>query len=108
MPASFFFLQPPLTSADRRRLKGQAQLLDPVLKVGHQGITQAFLASVDQELRLHELIKIRFAALKEEKKKLAAQIAEATGSALLQIVGHVAVLYRPKPAASAPEKPAAA
>lgn len=65
--------------------------------MGHNGVTPAFLASVEQELSLHGLIKIKFAALKEEKRPLSVQIAEATGSALLQIVGHVAVFFRPLP-----------
>ncbi|MEI8235235.1 MAG: YhbY family RNA-binding protein [Verrucomicrobiota bacterium] len=90
-------MQPTLTSADRRRLKGQAQLLEPVLKVGHHGVSPAFLAGVEHELALHGLIKIKFAALKEEKRALSEQIAQATGSALLQIVGHVAIFYRPLP-----------
>lgn len=92
-------LEQPLTSADRRRLKGQAQLLEPVLKVGHQGVTDAFLAGVDRELSLHGLIKIKFTDFKEksEKRTLADRIAAATGSELVQMVGHVAVFYRPKP-----------
>lgn len=90
-------MQTPLSPADRRRLKGQAQLLDPVLKVGHAGVTPAFLASVEQELTLRGLIKIKFTDRKEEKRALSEQIAQATGSELLQIVGHVAVFHRPKP-----------
>jgi len=93
----FCSLQPTLTSADRRRLKGKAQLLEPVLKVGHNGVSEAFLTSVDHELALHELIKIKFADFKKERHELSAQIAEATNSALLQVVGHVAVFYRPRP-----------
>ena len=95
----FSSLQPNLTPAERRRLKGRAQLLDPVLKVGHNGVSDAFLASVEHELALHELIKIKFAAFKEERRELSERIAAATGSALLQVVGHVAVFYRPRPAA---------
>ena len=91
-------LQTILTSADRRRLKGKAQLLEPVLKVGHNGVSEAFLASVETELALHALIKIKFTDFKQEKHALAEQIATATGSALVQVVGHVAVFYRPKPA----------
>ena len=86
----------PLTSADRRRLRGKGQLLEPVLKVGRNGIGGAFMASVDTELSLHELIKIKFVDFKEEKHALAEQIATATGSALVQVVGHVAVFYRTK------------
>ena len=92
-----FPLQPTLTSADRRRLKGKAQLLQPVLKVGHNGVGEAFLTSVDRELALHELIKIKFADFKKERHKLSEQIAAATNSALLQVVGHVAVFYRSRP-----------
>ncbi len=90
-------MEPTLTPADRRRLKGTAQRLEATLKVGHQGLSASFLAEVDRELALRELIKIKFSDFKEEKKELAAKIAETTGSALLQIVGHVAVFYRPKP-----------
>jgi len=89
-------LQPQLSSAARRALKGKAQTLEPVLKVGHGGVSEAFLASVTRELGLHQLIKIKFVSFKEERHELAAQIAEATDSALLQVVGHVAVFYKPK------------
>jgi len=93
----FFTLQSTITPADRRRLKGKAQLLEPVLKVGHNGVSESFLASVEKELVLHELIKIKFTAFKDERHTLAEQIATATASALLQVVGHVAVFYRPRP-----------
>jgi hypothetical protein len=42
----------------------------------------------------HELIKIKFAAFKDERKSLAAEIAARTNSEVVWIVGHVAVLYR--------------
>ena len=89
-------LQTQLTSADRRRLRGKAQLLEPVLKVGRNGVTDTFVASVDTELALHELIKIKFVDFKEQRHELAEKIAAATGSALVQVVGHVAVFYRKK------------
>lgn len=89
-------LQTQLTSADRRRLRGKAQLLEPVLKVGRKGVTDAFVASVDTELALHELIKIKFGDFKGERYELAEKISAATGSALVQVVGHVAVFYREK------------
>lgn len=89
-------LQPTLTPADRRRLRGKAQLIEPVLKVGRNGVTPPFVASVDEALKQHELIKIKFVEFKEEKKALVEQIAITTGSAIVQIVGHVAVFYRAK------------
>jgi RNA-binding protein len=91
-------LETQISAAEKRRLKGRAQLLEPVLKVGKNGVTELFIASVEHELALHELIKIKFVEHKEEKKELAQHIAEKTGSALVQMVGHVAVFYKPKPA----------
>jgi len=89
-------MQPPLTSAERRRLKGKAQLLEPVLKVGHGGVTDSFLKSADEALARHELIKIKFTDFKEEKHVLSEKIATGTGSALVQVVGNVAIFYRKK------------
>ncbi|TAK96147.1 MAG: hypothetical protein EPO07_14815, partial [Verrucomicrobia bacterium] len=40
-----------------------------------------------------------FAELKDQKKELAPQLAEKTGSQLIMRVGNVVLLYRPKPPA---------
>jgi len=85
----------PLTNAKKRQLKARAQKLESVLKVGHAGVTLAFLASLDEALNTHELVKIRFADFKEEKKTLAPLIAEQSRSELIMRVGNVAVYFRP-------------
>ena len=90
---------PPLTNAAKRDLKARAQRLEPVVKIGHAGVTPEFLASLDRALTDHELVKIRFTDFKEEKKTLAPQIAEKTGSELIARVGNVAVFFRPRAAA---------
>ena len=87
---------PPLTNAAKRDLKARAQRLEPVVKIGHAGVTPEFLASLDRALNDHELVKIRFTDFKEEKKTLAPMIAEKTGSALVARVGNVAVFFRPR------------
>jgi RNA-binding protein len=84
----------PLNNAARRELKARAQKLEPILKVGHAGLTPGFVASVDVALKAHSLIKIRFTDFKVEKKTLAPLIAEKTGSELIVRVGNVAVFYR--------------
>ena len=86
----------PLTNAAKRDLKARAQRLEPVVKIGHAGVTPEFLASLDRALNDHELVKIRFTDFKEEKKTLAPMIAEKTGSALVARVGNVAVFFRPR------------
>ena len=86
----------PLTNAKKRQLKARAQKLEPVLKIGHGGVTPAFLASLDEALKTHELVKVRFADFKAEKKALAPVIAEQSSSKLIMRVGNVAVFYRSK------------
>ena len=85
----------PLNNAEIRALKGRAQLLKPTLKVGKEGLSPQFLAALDHALRHNELLKVKFDDFKEQKKELAPQLAEKSGSHLITRVGNVVVLYRP-------------
>ena len=88
----------PLTNAQIRKFKAAAQLLEPMLKIGKAGLSDGFIATVSQALDRHELVKIKFAEFKEQKKELAPLLAEKTSSHLVMRVGNVMVLHRPKPA----------
>jgi RNA-binding protein len=79
------------------KLKGLAQRLNAQLVLGKAGATDGFIQSLNAALAQHELVKIKFAAFKDERKTLAPQLAEKTGSHLVWIVGHVAVFYRQQP-----------
>lgn len=87
----------PLNNSQIRKLKALAQQLEPILRVGKAGFSDAFLQSVDEALLHHELIKVKFADFKEEKKTLAPLLAEKTSSHLVMRVGNVLVLYRQQP-----------
>jgi RNA-binding protein len=87
----------PLNSGQRKYLRGLAHHLDPVVLIGKQGVTDTVIQSIEEALRAHELIKIRFNDHKDEKKAFCAVIAERTGSQVAGIIGHVAMLYRPHP-----------
>jgi len=87
-------MPPTLTNAEKRDLKARAQRLEPIVKLGHGGMSEAFLRGLDEALTQHGLVKMRFSDHKEEKKALAPQIAERTGSTLVMQVGNVAVFYR--------------
>jgi RNA-binding protein len=89
-----------LTNAQIRAFKAQAQRLKATLKVGKEGLSPQFLAAVDEALKHSELIKIKFDNFKEQKKELAPQLAEKSGSHLVTRVGNVVVLFRPKPVES--------
>jgi RNA-binding protein len=90
----------PLSNPDKRALKARAQHLEPMVKVGHAGVSEGFLRSLDAALVQHELVKIKFTDFKEQKHELVPQIAEKTGSSVVAQVGNVAVFYRAKPVAS--------
>jgi len=85
-----------LTASQTRFLRGQAHDLKALLQTGGKGVTPAFLAELDEVLERHELIKVKVAAEdRETREALVAEIIESTGAALVQRIGHVAVLYRP-------------
>ena len=85
-----------LTSAQTRFLRGQAHDLNAMLQVGGKGLTDTLIAEVDLALEHHELIKIKVAAAdRDARDAMIAQIAARTDAALVQRIGHTAVLYRP-------------
>ena len=88
----------PLTKHELRDLKSRAQRLDAILKLGKAGVSDGFLKSLDKALTDHELVKVRLADFKDQRKELAPQLAAKTGSQLVTLLGHVVVLFRKKPA----------
>jgi len=85
-----------LTSAQTRFLRGQAHDLKALLQTGGKGVTPAFLAELDEVLERHELVKVKVAAEdRETRDAMIGEITAQTGAALVQRIGHVAVLYRP-------------
>lgn len=85
---------PPMSELNLRELKTRAQSLKPSIKLGKAGATPEFLAVLDDALTRSHLVKVRFEGFKEERKPLSKELAEKTGSQLVQQVGHTAVYYR--------------
>jgi RNA-binding protein YhbY len=50
-----------LSSEERARLKARAHALDPVVRMGHAGVTPELVAEVDRALTAHGLIKVGIA-----------------------------------------------
>ena len=102
----------PLTPAQRRELRASAHHLDPVVIVGHHGLTPAVQHEIDLALLKHELIKVRVGSDdRQARTALLAQICAAADCAAVQQLGKVLVLWRPnpelrkKPPAAAAERP---
>jgi RNA-binding protein len=86
-----------LTNRELRELKARAQLLKPMLKIGKDGLSPAFLKATDDALAHHELVKVKFDDFKDQKKELAPKLAAGVSAQLIMQVGHVVVLFRRKP-----------
>lgn len=81
-----------------RELKRLAHHLKPVVIVGQQGLGEGVLNEIDSALEIHELIKVKLAgADKQDRDQLSRVIVERLKPALVQIIGRVAIFYRPNP-----------
>ncbi len=99
----------PLTPAERRDLRAKAHHLDPVVLVGHHGLTPAVLHEIDLALLKHELVKVRISSDDRAVREAAfAQLATDLECAPVQHVGKVLVLWRPNPDKKKKEAPAPA
>lgn len=86
---------PALTGRQKRHLRALGHHLDPVAQVGREGVSEAVVRKVDVELENHELIKIKVGEnCLEDVGDVAAALSEACNAAMVQTIGHVALLYR--------------
>jgi RNA-binding protein len=86
-----------LKGSQRKNLRSQAHHLKPLVIIGRNGINQQVIGSVDLALKDHELIKVKFGEFKDAKKEISAEIAQATKSEVVGIIGNIAILYRQHP-----------
>ncbi|MCK5888807.1 MAG: YhbY family RNA-binding protein [Methylococcales bacterium] len=86
-----------MNSARNKQLKTQAHLLNPVITVGQQGLTESVLKELDITLKNHELIKIKIRAERELRKQISVNIIEATQAELIQSIGQIIVIYKINP-----------
>lgn len=83
-----------LTGAQRRKLRGLAHSLEPVVALGRAGLTEGVFGELDRALDRHELIKVRLSGERGERAESASAIAHRLGCAVAGTIGHVAILYR--------------
>jgi RNA-binding protein len=88
----------PLTGAQKSFLRGLGQQLEPALKVGKGGLTPAFFAELQKQLRANELVKLRFLGTeRDDRATLCNQIADEGRCVCVGSVGHTALFYRRNP-----------
>lgn len=90
-----------LSGAEKKKLRGQAQLLDAKVAVGKNGLTADTFKTLNAVFRKNALVKVRFAEGRAEMKAQIAEIEAATGTLCVGHVGRTAAFYRPVPAENA-------
>ena len=87
-----------LTSTQRRTLRARAHSLDPVVVIGNAGLSTTVLNEINNNLKSHELIKIRVLAGEHTARgRWHAEICAALHAAPVQHIGKILVVYRPLP-----------
>ena len=85
---------PPLTSAEKKELRGVAQRLKPHVYLGKQGLTEPVLNEIDTALLKNGLIKVRFEAEREAIRDYIVEISEKLNCEFVGSVGKVGVFFR--------------
>jgi RNA-binding protein len=84
-----------LRPQQKQFLRSLAHSLEPVVQVGKNGLTDNVLVQVRDQLRAHELIKVKF--LKEspiEPAEAVAAVEQETNSQVVQRLGRLLIVYR--------------
>ncbi|HVS61127.1 MAG TPA: YhbY family RNA-binding protein [Gemmatimonadaceae bacterium] len=83
---------------ERAELRAEAHHLSPTVHVGQHGLTSSVISSLDDALRTRELVKIKLGNKDDVKPKdVANSMALATNSAVVQVIGRTATLFRDNP-----------
>ena len=84
-----------LTGKQKRFLRSQAHHLQPIFQIGKGGVNDAMNTQIAEALEKRELIKVSLLQNTDEVADEAAlEIAQATNSEVVQVIGRVIVLYK--------------
>ena len=80
-----------------RELKAKAHNLDPIARIGKNGLNEAILKEINKHLKKRKLIKIKIlksALEKQNKKEILKEVLDKTKAELVQMVGFTISIYR--------------
>jgi RNA-binding protein len=87
-----------LRPAQRKEIRAQAHHLEPVVRIGGEGLTQAVIKEADAALKAHGLIKVRvFSDERETREEMLAKLCDELNAAPIQHIGKLLILWRPMP-----------
>jgi RNA-binding protein len=84
-----------LTGKQKRFLRSAAHHLDPVFQVGKGGVNEHLIRHIEEAIEKRELMKINVLNNNiEDPKVIGKELAEQSGSELVQVIGKTIVLYK--------------
>jgi RNA-binding protein len=86
----------PLSEKQKKYLRGLAHGRDPIVLIGSSGLSPGVAKEFDLALDIHELVKVKArVGDREARDTILAELAQQSGSSLIQRIGNVGVFYRP-------------
>lgn len=84
-----------LTSNQRKHLESIAHHLDPIIRIGKNGLEAKIVSSINEAFSSNELIKIKILdSAPVEAEEVVEAVLKPTRSTLVRIIGRVIILYR--------------
>lgn len=84
-----------LTKTQLKTLRKLSHKEKPILQIGKQGLTDAFIDHIDSALEKRELVKFNILQNSDESiEKAAEDIATQINAQIVQTIGSTAILYR--------------
>jgi RNA-binding protein len=85
-----------LSSLQRKHLESLANSLEPIIRIGKQGLEANIVLSLNEAFNKHELIKIKILDTAPVEARDVSELAiEETGATLVRIIVRTIVLYKP-------------
>ena len=83
---------------ERAELRAEAHHLRATVHVGHHGITDTLLQSLNEALEARELVKVQVERnAPQPVKEVAGELANQLGAEVVQVIGRKTTLYRYNP-----------
>lgn len=87
-----------MTSKQRAFLKKEAHNLEPIVRIGKEGLTENIVQSLLDAINSRELIKVKILqnleSDKDETRELAEELSQKSGAELVGIIGKIIIFYK--------------
>jgi len=87
----------PLSTHQKKHLRGLCHALQPVVTIADKGLSETVSLEIETALLHHELIKVRIRQERDRREETARALIESLSAEVVMSIGQVLCLYRPNP-----------